>query len=165
MNWKAIAGSIIFVLILLASSNFVNWKLTSKAYYKDGQNSVIQDSVKTDTLTVIKIDTFYINIHHYIKAKVDTVGEVVFYSAKTDTVIIENQDTLAIIKEEITFNEGIFEVLMDIEIRPVEKLVEITKTVFRTAMVEVPADPPFYNTFWFGTVFTIIAAVLLAIFL
>ena len=166
MSWKAIAGSILFVLILLAGSNFLNWKLTSISYYKDGQNSVIKDSTET------RIDTVFVEVevtkYEWIiinEGVTDIVNDVVTYSTSLDSTFVIDEDTVAVLTQDISFTEGIFEILTKLEIRPVEKIINVTKTIFQTVPVEVPADPPFYNTFWFGSVFSTIAIILLALFL
>ena len=58
-----------------------------------------------------------------------------------------------------------FEVLRDIEIRPVGKLINVVETIFQTVPVEVPADPPFYNTWIIGFISGIISFLLLVIFI
>ena len=70
-----------------------------------------------------------------------------------------------VLNQDISFTEGVFETLLKIDIRPVEKIITVTKTEYRTVIKEVPADPPFYNTFVFGSVFTTIALLLLAFIL
>ena len=152
MSWKAIAGSILFVLILLAGSNFINWKLTSKAYYKDGQNSVVVDSTRTDTVKVLVPypDPFPVYIKREIEAETDTTDGIITHFAETDTTVMIEEDTLAVITQGISFTEGVFKTLMEIDIRPVERLIAITRTTFRTVPVFTPADPPFYNTWVAG---------------
>ena len=167
MSWKAgiIAGGII--LILLAGSNFVNWKLTSVSYYEAGQNSVIQDSMAVtaaDTVwavadTVIKYEWLIVS-----EAVIDTVNEVVTYSTHIDTAVVINKDTVAIINQDISLTEDIFEILMKIDIRPVEKIINVIKTEFRTVIKKVAADPPFYNTWIVGFISGVISFLLLVIF-
>jgi hypothetical protein len=167
MSWKAgiIAGGII--VILLAGSNLVTWKLTSVSYYKDGQDSVIQDSttVTSDTVwlasePLIKYEWIFVDV-----ADVDTVNEGVTYSTHIDTTVIINKDTVAIINQDISLTEGIFQTLMKIEIRPVEKIINVIKTEFRTVIKEIPSDPPFYNTWITGFISGIILFLSLVIFI
>ena len=163
--------------------------------YRAGEDDTIanltQDSTSVDTLTIVKYDTVYINIHHYVRADVDTVSGAlnealngaIIYSTNIDTSVVINEDTVVVLKQDISFapsfitdgggNEwtvytkddfkGYFDIITDIQIRPVEKLVEVVKKVFRTVKVPVPADPPFYNTFWFGSVFATIAILLIGL--
>ena len=131
--------------------------------YEDCLNSLTIDSTKTDTLTIVKYDTVYINIHHYVRADVDTVNESLVFSTKIDTSVVIDKDTVVTLNQSISFSQGYFDIITDIQIRPVEKLVEVVKKVFRTVKVPVPADPPFYNTFWFGSVFTAIAILLIGL--
>ncbi len=167
MSWKAIAGSIIFVLILLAGSNFVNWKITSTSYYNDGyndgQSSIVQDSTRADTVRVPYPDPFPVYIEREIEAETDTIDSVITYSAKIDTTVMKGGDTVAVITQDLYFTEGIFKTLMEIEIRPVERLVLITKTTFSTVPVFVNIDPPFYNTTVFGIILVLAVEVMLAI--
>jgi len=183
MTWKAgiIAGGII--LILLAGSNFVNYKISYKAGYSAAVATLTQDStvVTTDTVwakadTVIKYEWLIVN-----EAVIDTVNDVVTYSTHIDTVIIKEttvamnyehyyeaytkKDTVAIINQDISFTEGIFKTLMKIDIRPVEKIINITETIFRTVEVPVSADPPFYNTWLAGFISGVISFLLLVIFI
>ena len=164
MSWKAIAGSILFILILLAGSNFVTWKLTTKALKKDFIASVTKDSSETIIDTVwLKPDTIRIKSFVIIKPEVDTLENIILYSAGFDTTIIENDDTLAVIKEEIIFDGNVFEVLRDIVIMPVEKLVIIENTKWQTAIVEVPADPPFHNTWIAGFISGVVSFLIIVI--
>ena len=151
--------------------------------YDDAVATLTQDSTSVDTLTIVKYDTVYINIHHYIRADVDTVNESLVFSTQIDTSVVIAEDTVVVLKQDISFapsfitdgggNEwtvytkddfkGYFDIITDIQIRPVEKLVEVVKKVFRTVKGPVPADPAFYNTFWFGSVFATIAILLIGL--
>ena len=165
------------VIAVLVVTHYFYGEHRYKQGASDTVDSVTQDSVAVDTVIVATIDTVFITSYVLIEAKVGTVGEVLFYSANLDTTIlvekirkmggwtIYEEDTLAIIKEEITFSEGIFEVLRDIELRPIEVIRTITESIYQTVPVEVPADPPFYNTFWFGSVFATLALLLTALLL
>lgn len=169
MSWKAIAGSIFFVLILFAGSNFVTWKITTSQVTKDVQASLTQDSVRVDTLRVPYPDTIYVK-GDTIKIKADKeITELgTIFKTNISIPIISKEDTIGIIDEKIIFNpeDETFKIIVeDLIIKPIEKYIPIVTTIYQTIPVEVPADPPFYNTFWFGSVFTIISAVLLAIFL
>jgi len=79
-------------------------------------------------------------------------------------VIIE-QDTVALISQDISFTEGIFKILMDVEIRPIKETITIDKIIFQTVEVPVPANPPFYQKFTFGFVTGILLMLLTIIFL
>jgi len=165
MSWKAIAGSIFFVLILLAGSNFVTWKLTTSALRKEFKTSVTKDSSETIIDTVwLKPDTIRIRTASVKKADFNIINEVGFHSADFDTMIVENGDTLAIIKENISFVDGMFELLRDIKIMPPEQSAETEDTInWQTAIIEIPADPPFYNTWIAGFISGVISFVILVI--
>ena len=174
MNWKSILAMSIVIAVLVVTHYFYG-EHRYKQGASDTVDSVTQDSVAVDTVIVATIDTVFITSYYLIEAKVDTVGEVLFYSANLDTTIlvekirkmggwtIYEEDTLAIIKEEITFSEGIFEVLRDIELRPIEVIRTITESIYQTVPVEVPADPPFYNTWIAGFISGVISFLILVI--
>ncbi|KKL93218.1 hypothetical protein LCGC14_1876960, partial [marine sediment metagenome] len=98
------------------------------------------------------------------KADFNIINEVGFHSADFDTMIVENGDTLAIIKENISFVDGMFELLRDIKIMPPEQSAETEDTInWQTAIIEIPADPPFYNTWIAGFISGVISFVILVI--
>jgi len=160
MGWKAIAGSILFVLILLAGSNLITWKLTSKTYFKDGVSSVVQDSLKIDTvyveIEVIKYEWIVVK-----DAEVDTIDEIITYSTSLDSTFVIGEDTVVTLNQNISFTEGIFEILTNIEIRPIESL--IIKTEYKTIKVPVPEGNPFYNTTVFGIILTLVLQAIVAL--
>lgn len=165
MSWKAIAGSILFILILLAGSNFVNWKLTSKAYYKAGQNSVVQDSIITDIDTVkvpYPVPVYY-EKKETKKAEIDSTEDAIIYTTSLDSTFVMGGDTVATLVQEIAFSEGMFDILSKIKIYPIESIIDSTTTVYQTVEVPVPADPPFYNTFWFASAFWGLVAAFIAV--
>ena len=165
MSWKAgiLAGGII--LILLAGSNFVTYKLSYKSGYNDAVASIVIDStvITADTVyaiadTVIRYEWLIVN-----EAETDTVDDVITYVTQIDTSVVIAQDTVVHLNQDISFSEGYFSILTDIQIKPIERFIEVTKTVFRTVEVPVPADPPFYNTFWFASVFWGVVAIIIAV--
>lgn len=160
MSWKAIAGSILFVLILLAGSNYVTWKVTSETYYKDGVSSVVQDSVKADTVwvevEVIKYEWIIVK-----QAEADTVDEIITYSTSLDSTFVIDEDTVAVLKQDISFTEGMFEILTNIEIRPIESI--IITTEYKTIVVPVPEGNPFYDTTVFGIILTLVLQAIIAL--
>jgi len=168
MNWRAliITGSII--LILLAGSNFVTYRVTKNVVKKELLESIIKDSVVVDTVIVTKIDTIFIeNKNVNIKAKKTEEKNETIFSKEFEVPIISKKDTVGELKEKVSFNlkKETFDIVRDIIIKPVEKLVTVQKRIYKTVPVEVPASPPFYNTFWFGSVITTIAIIILAILL
>ena len=189
MSTKSLLISVGIVAVLLIASHYFTYKTAYSKGYDDAVATLTIDSTKTDTITVVKYDTVYIKIHHYTRADVDTVhnvtGDALIYKMLVDTSVVIAEDTVVVLKQDISFapsfitdgggNEwtvytkddfkGYFDIITDIQIRPVEKLIEVTKTVFRTVKVPVPADPPFYNTFWFGSVFATIAILLIGLLL
>ena len=151
-------------LIILAAFYFYGGHKYDKGY-ADAVAAVTVDS------TEVIIDTFYVETE-VIKYEwlivnegvIDTVNEGVRYSTSLDTTVVIAQDTVLSLKQDISFSEGMFEVLSKIDIYPIERFIEVNKTVFRTVEVPVPADPSFPNTFLTGflsAVITIITLVLL----
>ena len=135
--------------------------------YADAVASIVQDSVEVriDTVKVPYPVPVYYERKYSVVADVDTVNDAIIYHTSTDTTLIVGEDTVAVLTQDISFTEGIFEILTKLEIRPVERLIAITRTAFRTVPVFVPADPPFYNTWITGFISGIISFLLLAIFL
>lgn len=133
--------------------------------YADAVASIIVDSTETkiDTVRVPYPDPFPVYIEREIEAETDTIDSVITYSAELDTTVMKGGDTVAVITQDLYFTEGIFKTLMEIEIRPVERLVLITKTTFSTVPVFVNIDPPFYNTTVFGIILVLAVEVMLAI--
>ena len=164
MGWKAITGIIIFILIILVGSNIVNWKLTSTSYYNDGQDSVIQDStiVEIDTVRVPYPDPFPVYIKVKVEAETDTTDDTITYSTHIDTALVIDKDTVAVINQDISITDGIFEVLMKIDIRPVEKIINVIKTEFRTVVKEVRISS-FPNTFLTGFISAVITIIAVAL--
>jgi len=171
VSTKSTLIAIGIAIAVLIASNYYTYKTAYSKGYDDAVATLTTDSVSVDTLTIVKYDTVYINIHHYIRADVDTVSGAlnealngaINYSTNIDTSVVIDKDTVVVLRQDISFSEGYFDIITDIQIRPVEKLVEVTKTVFRTVKVPVPADPAFYNTFWFGSVFATIAILLIGL--
>ena len=128
--------------------------------HRDGVSSVVQDSLKVDTVfvdvPVIEYEWIVIK-----EAEVDTVDKVITYSTSLDSTFVVDKDTVAVLKHDISFAEGIFEILTNIEIRPVEKL--IIKTEYKTIEILVPESNPFYNTTVFGIILTLILQAIVAL--
>ena len=152
-------------LIILAAFYFYGGHKYDKGY-ADAVAAVTVDS------TEVIIDTFYVETE-VIKYEwlivnegvIDTVNEGVRYSTSLDTTVVIAQDTVAVLKQDISFSEGMFEVLSKIDIYPIERFIEVNKTVFRTVEVPVPASPPFYNTWIAGFISGIISFLMIVIFI
>jgi len=114
------------------------------------------------------------------EADVDTVNDVITYSTHIDTAIVYHRDstfntimvsdTVAVISQDISltlikdaYTEGLFNVLMNIELKPIEKIITITEIVYQTVIKEVAASPPFYNTWIVGFISGVIMFLILAI--
>ncbi len=131
----------------------------------DTRASIVTDStvvVTTDTVwavadTVIKYEWLIVN-----EAVIDTVNDAVTYSTRIDTAVVINKDTVAIINQDISLTEGIFETLMKIDIRPVEKIINVVKTEFRTVVKEVQISS-FPNTFLTGFISAVITIITVAL--
>ena len=130
----------------------------------DTRASIVTDStvVITDTVwakadTVIRYEWLIVS-----EAVIDTVEDVLTYSTHIDTAVVINKDTVAVISQNISLTEGIFETLMKIEIRPVEKIINVVKTEFRTVVKEVRISS-FPNTFLTGFISAIITIIAVAL--
>ena len=158
-----VAGGI--VLILLAVSNFITWRVTKSIVTDDVIATLTTDSTAVDTVLTVEYDTVYIYFPYYAGALIDTVGDDIVYSTQIDTSVVDKGIEVFHLKQSVSFSNGYFDIITDIQIRPVEKLVEVTKTTFRTVLKEVPANPPFYNTYIFGSVSTIVVILLMVLLL
>ncbi len=138
-----------------------------KSGYKDAVASVTQDSVeiRIDTVKIPYPDPFPVYLERTIDADIDTVDNIITYSTHIDSTVIIDGDTVAVINLDISLTEAIFKILMEIDIRPAEYLITLTRTEFRTVPVFIPADPPFYNTWIVGFISGVISFLLLAIFI
>ena len=123
-----------------------------------------QDStaIEIDTVwavadTVIKYEWIFVNV-----ADVDTVEDVLTYSTQLDTTVIMDKDTVLVLTADISLTEGIFETLMKIDIRPIEKIINVVKTEFRTVIKEVSVSE-FPNTFLTGFISAVITIILVAL--
>ena len=131
----------------------------------DTRASIVTDStvvVTTDTVwavadTVIRYEWLIVS-----EAVIDTVNDAVTYSTHIDTAVVIDGDTVAVIKQDISFVDGIYEILTKIEIRPVEKIINVVKTEFRTVIKEVRISS-FPNTFLTGFISAIITIIALAL--
>jgi hypothetical protein len=86
------------------------------------------------------------------------------YRSILDTIAVIGEDSIDVLQS-ITFNDSTktFGSILNIKMRKMERT--IIDSIFVPQIIEVPADQPFYDTFWFGSVFSIIAVLLIAIFL
>jgi len=118
---------------------------------------VITDTVWVKADTVIRYEWLIVS-----EAVIDTVEDVLTYSTHIDTTVIINKDTVAVISQDISLTEGIFETLMKIDIRPVEKIINVVKTEFRTVVKEVRISS-FPNTFLTGFISAVITIIAVAL--
>ena len=117
---------------------------------------VSQDSVKTVT------DTFYVKGDTIrLPAEKEMADSGVIFRTELAIPVIVGLDTVGMIKQKVSFDseKEMFNIFIEeLIIRPVTKYVPVSvKTYYQTAIKEIPADPPFYNTFWFGVIFTTVA--------
>ena len=122
--------------------------------YDDAVATLTTDSTAVDTVLTVEYDTVYIYFPYYAEAQIDTVYESLVFSTQIDTSVVINEDTVVVLKQDISFApsfitdggggkwtvytqddfKGYFDIITDIQIRPVEKLVEVTKREFRTVL-------------------------------
>ncbi|KKL53276.1 hypothetical protein LCGC14_2277060 [marine sediment metagenome] len=123
-----------------------------------------QDSMAVTTDTVWAVADTVIRYEWLIvsEAVIDTVNEVVTYSTRIDTAAVMGKDTVAVISQDISLTEDIFEILMKIDIRPVEKIINVVKTEFRTVVKEVRISE-FPNTFLTGFISAVITIIAVAL--
>ena len=136
-----------------------------KSGYKDGQDSVVQDSTITDIDTVkvpYPVPVYY-EKKETKKAEIDSTEDAIIYTTSLDSTFVIDGDTVATLVQEITFSEGMFDILSKIKIYPIESIIDSTTTVYQTVEVPVPADPPFYNTTTFGIILTLILEAIIAL--
>ena len=127
-------------------------------------------SIVTDSTVVVTIDTVWtvadtVIVYEWLivnEAVIDTVEDVLTYSTHIDTTVIMGTDTVASINQDISLTEGIFETLMKIDIRPVEKIINVVKTEFRTVVKEVQISS-FPNTFLTGFISAVITIITVAL--
>ncbi len=155
------------LLLVFAAIGYFHGEGRYKSGRKDAVNSITQDSIeiRIDTVKIPYPDPFPVYLERTIDADIDTSDNIITYSTHIDSTVIIDGDTVAVINLDISLTEAIFKILMSIELRPVEFLVALTRTEFRTVPVFIPADPPFYNTFWFGSVFATLTLLLTALLL
>ncbi len=153
------------VIAVLVASHYAVHIVTKNIVTEDVLASITQDSVVTviDTVRVPYPDPFPVYLERTIDADIDTVDNIITYSTQLDTTIIIDGDTVAVINQDISLTEGIFNILMNIELRPIEKTITITETVYQTITKEVPSSPPFYNTWIVGFISGVISFLILVI--
>ena len=160
MSVRSTLLAIGITIVVLIASHYFYGEFKYKSGHRDGVSSVVQDSVKVDTVfvevEVIKYEWIVVK-----EAEVDTVDEIITYSTSLDSTFVVDKDTVAVLKQDISFTEGIFEILTNIEIRPIEKL--IIKTEYKTIEVLVPESNPFYNTTVFGIILTLVLQAIVAL--
>ena len=152
------------VLILLAISNYITFRVTKNIVTKDTIASLVIDSTEViiDTVyvasEVVKYEWLIVN-----EAEVDTTEDTIIYTTQIDTSIIIDKDTVVTLKQDISFSQGIFEILSNITIKPIEKIITVNRTEFRTVLKEVPAEPIWYNTWIAGFISGVVAFLILAL--
>ena len=166
MSWKSTLITVGVIILTFAVIGYFYGEHKYIRGYDDTVATLSQDS------TEVIIDTFYIKgrettvyIPYYAEAVIDTVDNTIIYSTQIDTSVVIDKDTIAVLTQDIVFSEGYFDILTNILIKPVEKLVKVTKTEFRTVIKEVEADPPFYNTWIAGFISGIVLFLSLVIFI
>ena len=117
---------------------------------------VTQDSVKTI------VDTFYVKGDTIrLPAEKEMADSGIMFRTELIIPVIVGLDTVGMIKQKVSFDSGkeMFNIIIEeLIIKPVTKYIPVLmKTYYQTAIREVAADPPFYNTFWFGVIFTTVA--------
>ena len=172
--------STIIAVVLLAAGLFASHYFTYKTAYSTGYDAAVAtlsvDSTAVDTV-ITKADTvFVIKFRHYVDADVDSISWVdetgqtdsvlfdIVYSTQIDTSVVSGTDTVATLTQNISFSNGYFDIVTDIQIRPVEKLVEVTKTSFRTVLKEVTVSE-FPNTWLTGFISGVISFLIMVLLL
>ncbi|MFA9409468.1 MAG: hypothetical protein ACERKJ_11650, partial [Candidatus Dadabacteria bacterium] len=103
--------------VVLFASHFITYKVSYNKGYDDAVATLSIDS------TVVVIDTFYVKADTVTKyewlfvnvADVDSSKDALVYSTQLDTSIVMEDDTVATLKQDISFTEGIFKILSEIE--------------------------------------------------
>ncbi len=163
MNTRPIIIAAGISLIILAAFYFYGEHKDREGYNR-AVATLTQDStvVEIDTVRVPYPDPFPVYIKVKVEAETDTTDNTIIYSTHIDTALVINKDTVAVINQDISFTDGIFETLMRIEIRPVEKIINVVKTEFRTVVKEVRISS-FPNTFLTGFISAVITIIVVAL--
>ena len=132
--------------------------------YDDAVATLTQDSTAVDTVLTVEYDTVYIYFPYYAEAVIDTVNEAIRYSTQIDTSVVIDSVEVAHITQDIYFSEGMFEILSKIDIYPIEKIIEVTKTQFRTVVKEVTVSE-FPNTWLTGFISGVISFLIMVLLL
>jgi len=187
MSTKSLLISVGIVAVLLIASHYFTYKVG----YSNGTDDTIA-TLTQDSTTVTSDTTWNIRDSVVIKYKwarlvfadVDTVNESLVFSTQIDTSVVIAEDTVVVLRQDISFapsfitdgggNEwtvytkddfkGYFDIITDIQIRPVEKLVEVTKTSFRTVVKEVTVSE-FPNTWLTGFISGVISFLIMVLLL
>ncbi len=163
MSWKfgIIAGGVI--LALLAVIFYFYGEHKENVGVEKTLTSLTEDSLRItqDSVKAI-IDTFYIKGDTIrLPAEKEMADSGMVFKTELTIPVIVGLDTVGMIKQKVSFDseEEVFDIIIEeLIIKPVTKYIPvIMKTYYQTAIREVPADPPFYNTFWFGVIFTTVA--------
>ena len=144
---------VVIIFLILSIFVAIAYFYSERRYvagFNDGVRSITLDSTITLVDTVEVTDTIEIRYYTVSEAVIDTVNDAVRYLTHLDTTVVVKEDTVMQLNQHISFSEGIFKILSEIETYPVEKWITKTETIYQTQVKEVPADNPFYNTWLAG---------------
>lgn len=116
---------------------------------------------QTDTVIVYKEAKTKIVYRDRVAERTDNV-----FTATFDTTIVIESDSITI-EQEVSFNEvsSTFTQAMEVSYRKMERTLIDSIFVDKVREVKVYTNPPFYNTFVFGSVFSFIILAIMVIFL
>ena len=163
MSTKSTLVAAGIVLLLLAASHYFTYKTAYNKGYDDCLNTLTQDSTKKTVDTVyIKGREVTVYIPYYAEAYTDTVQGAIVYKTQIDTSVVIEQDTVMHLTQDISLTEGIFEILSEIDIFPIERIVTVDKTTFRTVVKEVTVSE-FPNTFLTGLISGLVLFIIMVV--
>lgn len=157
MSWQSTAIALVVVAVLAFFAGRFSVKVP-----------VVTEQVVVQTDTVIVWRDAEVEIVYRNVPATDTIGgyQTTTYMVTLDTLVVVSGDSISI-RQQLAFDETKkeFDSWLDVKVRKMETV--LIDSVYTTLIreVEVPAEQPFYDTFVFGSVFSIIALLVLAIFL
>ncbi len=163
MSNKVILIVIGITIVVLIASHYFYGEHKERVGVEKTLASLIEDSLKvTQDSAEVRIDTFYIKGDTIrLPAEKEMADSGMIFRTELTIPVITGLDTVGMIKQKVSFDseKEMFNIVIEeLIIKPATKYIPVfKKTYYQTAIREVPADPPFYNTFWFGVIFTTVA--------
>ena len=158
MSWKSFGFAVLSHLLLLAVGFFIG-RMTAPEPLPPEIGEAKRDTVYLPYAGEIPKAEI-----KYIKIPAEEAKPGIF-NIKIDTTFVMAGDSIDL-QQTVAFDESrkTFDVMFDLAIRKADQMVVVDSIPYLVE-VPVPTEQPFYDTFWFGSVFAVIAGIILAIFL